>query len=77
MKHDVKLVRDEEGDWEGLYVDEVLVRENHSLNVIDVLDDLVELKVLTSYDVVIVDEEDMERLGGNLPNDFEDIIKRK
>lgn len=76
MERDIKLVRNEDGDWEGLYIDGVLVRENHSLNVVDVLDDLVELKILTGYDVAIVDEEDMELLGGSLPNDFEDIIKR-
>ena len=35
---DIVLVRPESGDWEALYMDDVLVAEGHSLRASDVLD---------------------------------------
>lgn len=67
----VVYVRDEGGDWAGLYIDGELEDQNHSLDVGMVLDTLYE-RGLIEYESFMVPEEAWDDLG-QLPDEFEDI----
>lgn len=65
----------EEGDWEGMYLDGVLVKEGHIISKHDALDALKDYKgdLGDSYGEYTVKQEYLE--GNGLPIHFEDIDK--
>jgi hypothetical protein len=67
----VIYVKDEGGDWAGLYIDGELDDQNHSLDVGMVLEALYD-RGLIEYESYIVPEEAWDELG-HLPDEFEDI----
>lgn len=64
-------------DWEGLYIDEKLVLEEHSLSVGDLLDAIWKQRAplgvqVSSYEAHDADE-DWLFTRGTLPQDFKDV----
>lgn len=71
---DFKFVRSSSGDWQGLYANNELVLEGHSLKPTDVLAVLQGLEIYpTSISVYDADAEYVEYNGG-LRHHFEDNI---
>ena len=71
---DFKLVRGTQGDWYGLYADNELQLEGHSLTPADVLSVLQGLEAyVTKLSVYDVDSDAIEDFGG-LRLNFEDNI---
>lgn len=56
-------------DWMGIYINGVLLEENHSLDVHRIMEKL-GFNILPSLELT---EDDMEELGYSLPKDFVDI----
>lgn len=44
--HSIKLISSEEGDWERLVIDDIIVYENHSISAFELLDILQEKGIL-------------------------------
>ena len=69
MKNKIALV---DGDcWKGLYINEKLIIENHSLSIYDVLD---ALKI--KYKYIAVDEDWLEEFG-RLPENLSEVKEYK
>lgn len=55
----IHIVRSEEGDWEGLYINGILMCEGHSLSIYDIFKAL-----FVKYDTITIP------LEGHLPNEL-------
>lgn len=62
----IDLVRSDEGDWTGLYLDNVLYHESHSLSDTDILDAL-----NIPYEITYVNLDEV----GRCPNTFEEALE--
>lgn len=59
---DIKIVTSKEGDWQGLYLNDVLAEEGHKLSLTDVLD-----LIGVEFTQHVFNGDD------NLPDHFEDL----
>ena len=69
----LKFVTNTAGDWEAIYIDDTLYYEEHSIHSFQWLQcfnlgvtDALEYEVTSKY---------LDEMGGNYPNDFNDIPK--
>jgi len=68
----VIIVNSAHGDWSGIYLDNELWTEDHSLHTQDWAE-LINNHHLESVDVEEVDGEWLEESGGRLPQHYQDI----
>ncbi len=71
-KPKVAIVSSTEGDWEGIYIDGVMKRENHRLSANLVLFLLAELGVIEFEDYEC-DADWLDQAGASLPENFSDV----
>lgn len=64
----INIVRSEDGDWAGLYIDGQLKTEGHSITSSDVLDAL-GLK----FKVVTMNETEFDYFGSRCPHEYKDV----
>lgn len=69
----VTLISTVEGDWSGLYADNDLFTEGHSISETDWLNFIVEYKNFSTYEIYEIDMEDIEELGCNFPDKLSKI----
>ena len=72
---DIKLVTTSSGDWQGLYIDDDLVYDNHRITAEDILDFLQDKLLIIANPSIEVDDDDLESFGYQLPNDFTSFEK--
>lgn len=65
---DIKLLTNELGDWEGLYIDDELVIENHSISLEEAML-ILKNKLPISYKNIEVPEEQLEDWGYAYPDE--------
>lgn len=67
---DIKLVTTSSGDWQGLYIDDELVYDNHKITAEDALDFLQDRLPMAVDSSIEVDDDDLEKFKYELPSDF-------
>lgn len=72
---DIKLVTTSSGDWQGLYINDELVCDNHKITAEDILDFLQNKIPMTVDSNFEVDDDDLENFGYQLPSDFAALKK--
>ncbi len=73
----VTLVNNAEGDgdWEGLYIDGMLIDEGHSLSLYAVLEELANRKApITSLLKICLGDQQMETLGNSCPFSLDEVV---
>lgn len=76
---DIKFIKCDGDSWEGLYINNKLILENHSLDVYEVLKAIQGNYMWADKPIVSMFFIDDEWMGdkGNLPDDFMSIPKEK
>lgn len=75
----IAVVRNHEGDWEGLYVEGKLVAEGHSIEIQDVFDAMKKASMLENINVEIIYDNErrwgeyLEIFGNRFPDKFKDL----
>lgn len=69
----ITLVKSSDGDWEGLYLDNELYTENHSLRPEDLFEIINDHHISEAVSFEIDCDWLVEDQGGNLPNLLRDI----
>lgn len=72
-RYKLTLVRSDDGDWEGIYVNGVLHIEGHSLISRDWVDLLSECKNISEVDYFVIEGKCLEEIGASLPHYLSDI----
>ncbi|MEX0597808.1 MAG: hypothetical protein WD512_15050 [Candidatus Paceibacterota bacterium] len=72
--HKLTYVTTEEGDWEGIYVDDKLSQEGHRLSAEDYLDVVTTYNNFTNdYEHIGLSDDQMESLGFSLPDTLAEV----
>lgn len=69
----ISLVKSSDGDWEGLYLDNELYTENHSLRLEDVFEIINDHHISEAVSFEVYSKWLENSMGGNLPNFLSDI----
>lgn len=74
----VRLVTSSDGDWQGLYLNEDLVEEGHSISLSAALEKVTDfatsIKATAKFFSYEIDSDDLENIGG-LPKEYGDLVK--
>lgn len=75
-ENNLVIVKTENGDWEGIYVNGTLFTEGHSLSTDDYCD-LISMYKTFNPDIkrIEVTMEQMEEFAGYFPNDYKELEK--
>lgn len=74
----IRLVTSSDGDWQGLYLNEDLVEEGHSISLVVALEKVTNftnsVKGVVKFSPYEIDSDDLESIGG-LPVEYGDLVK--
>ncbi|TCJ00008.1 hypothetical protein [Cytobacillus praedii] len=71
--YSLTLVRSDDGDWEGLYVDGILDIEGHSLSNYDWIDLITRHNYIVSIEQFYINGELLEEIGASFPYKLSEI----
>lgn len=71
--NEVIIVQCENGEWSGLYVNDILKYEGHNISSDNFIELIREYKTFKNVTLFEISEEHMELLGDSFPVNFNDV----